>query len=1095
MSLSKKDPSLRVAANDPHLVSLGGGRLSTAVTIHNIPVGDCTIGSSTNCSVTLCGLGVKPVHCTIYRSEGNQVTLVPEQGARILIDGEGIKSEVDLRQGAMITVGDSYYLRYNNPAEALQMRTAIEDVSENDNIRDLDYFYDINIKPDIISRQPNKSTHSVYDNLEKIQNTVDAVEWQCPKVFSSDSVTVNMPARDVLGHKYVNFARNLVENHRRDKNVAVLNPNVCVKNNWEYLNRVNNTLIPQRANDTRYRSLEINPNEDPLEDMLKICAEYIDSEDYSYNGGIDCVHSSPIIQNRIKTNGSLPRDKTSRLYQELSSTHQCRASNHSQSSKILQNASDYETIQEVQQKETDITENIKSSRYENVKLVPQSPRTKIRTNYMSPKKELTVKNFEIRDWHSVDKPYTNYEYLTKYFGEKFEREIGVIKDGSISPLNTKKSHLNNSSPLLTKRVNKNVNNLTIDIKSFISPYNSPQLSKKPIAALRTINKTKIIGADNVSNLLTKHLNFKKLHEEREDMLQRIRCLKDELNSFQRQDDGTLIDIDKDMENALVLAELQSLRFKKEKLQQELKSLHQKTHRLEAQRNATRIIEENQQSKLKHSIEMKQDQVEKLNEILKQKCGNMCLKEELANVRESLENDKKSFEDLEFQYLEGESEWQSYREDLNLEEQTISKQIDEYQLTIENLEYKVMNSNSNINLKQRRLSYLVSLIRDLQQCEDQFNLLAKSLNLITDSNTSLSEQGGYHVSSHGSQSQITQSLFGSTEMLCLRDHSEDLMSKNVNDNIFLNSKIKVYRNSLNSKEAKGLTNCHGYKFVLHDTIKEIERKRKLLIRSKDWQNLDYEKRKIEEILLKLKSDGKQESSWNASDLSLISQNQCSNNHASSSISFNDFKHNSEILSNIIQKSFNELSISSVDSPTSFIVDKKRSSSVLSNELSSFSSKMTCERKQYKNEKPQRPLTRYLPIYSEYLDLKHHIESAGHPLSLCPHIFINKFSCRGYLHKLGSTFHTWSKRWFVLDRQRCTFIYYSDKSEQKPRGGAYFSSIDEVYMDHLNLSKSSRPHSTFIVKTKKRSYYLQGASDIATRIWIDAIITGAQGNTDY
>lgn len=39
MSLTKKDPSFCVAANDPHLVSLGGGRLSTAVTIHNIPIG------------------------------------------------------------------------------------------------------------------------------------------------------------------------------------------------------------------------------------------------------------------------------------------------------------------------------------------------------------------------------------------------------------------------------------------------------------------------------------------------------------------------------------------------------------------------------------------------------------------------------------------------------------------------------------------------------------------------------------------------------------------------------------------------------------------------------------------------------------------------------------------------------------------------------------------------------------------------------------------------------------------------------------------------------------------------------------------------
>lgn len=44
MSLKKSDQQaigsgLRVAAGEPHLVSLGGGRLSTAVTIHHLPIG------------------------------------------------------------------------------------------------------------------------------------------------------------------------------------------------------------------------------------------------------------------------------------------------------------------------------------------------------------------------------------------------------------------------------------------------------------------------------------------------------------------------------------------------------------------------------------------------------------------------------------------------------------------------------------------------------------------------------------------------------------------------------------------------------------------------------------------------------------------------------------------------------------------------------------------------------------------------------------------------------------------------------------------------------------------------------------------------
>lgn len=44
--------------------------------------------------------------------------------------------------------------------------------------------------------------------------------------------------------------------------------------------------------------------------------------------------------------------------------------------------------------------------------------------------------------------------------------------------------------------------------------------------------------------------------------------------------------------------------------------------------------------------------------------------------------------------------------------------------------------------------------------------------------------------------------------------------------------------------------------------------------------------------------------------------------------------------------------------------------------------------------QRPLTRYLPIFSSTLDLRQHIESAGHQISLCPHVFLDSSSCRGY-----------------------------------------------------------------------------------------------------
>ena len=46
-----------------------------------------------------------------------------------------------------------------------------------------------------------------------------------------------------------------------------------------------------------------------------------------------------------------------------------------------------------------------------------------------------------------------------------------------------------------------------------------------------------------------------------------------------------------------------------------------------------------------------------------------------------------------------------------------------------------------------------------------------------------------------------------------------------------------------------------------------------------------------------------------------------------------------------------------------------------------------------------------------DLRRHIETAGHQVELCPHVALTSTSARGYLHKMGSRFRTWNKRWFV------------------------------------------------------------------------------------
>ncbi|XP_050012245.1 pleckstrin homology-like domain family B member 1 isoform X1 [Alexandromys fortis] len=145
---------------------------------------------------------------------------------------------------------------------------------------------------------------------------------------------------------------------------------------------------------------------------------------------------------------------------------------------------------------------------------------------------------------------------------------------------------------------------------------------------------------------------------------------------------------------------------------------------------------------------------------------------------------------------------------------------------------------------------------------------------------------------------------------------------------------------------------------------------------------------------------------------------------------------------------------------------------------------------------RPLTRYLPNRKEDFDLKTHIESSGHGVDTCLHVVLSSKVCRGYLTKMGGKIKSWKKRWFVFDRLKRTLSYYADKHETKLKGVIYFQAIEEVYYDHLrSAAKSPNPALTFCVKTHDRLYYMVAPSAEAMRIWMDVIVTGAEGYTQF
>lgn len=135
-------------------------------------------------------------------------------------------------------------------------------------------------------------------------------------------------------------------------------------------------------------------------------------------------------------------------------------------------------------------------------------------------------------------------------------------------------------------------------------------------------------------------------------------------------------------------------------------------------------------------------------------------------------------------------------------------------------------------------------------------------------------------------------------------------------------------------------------------------------------------------------------------------------------------------------------------------------------------------------------------NEEFDLKSHVEAAGHNVDICPHVALTRTTCRGHLIKMGGRIKSWKKRWFVFNRNKHSFLYYSsDREDRRPKGGMYFAAIQDVYIDHLRQNKSPNPLLTFCVKTTNRVYFLVAPSPEAMRIWMDVIVTGAEGYKEF
>jgi hypothetical protein len=152
---------------------------------------------------------------------------------------------------------------------------------------------------------------------------------------------------------------------------------------------------------------------------------------------------------------------------------------------------------------------------------------------------------------------------------------------------------------------------------------------------------------------------------------------------------------------------------------------------------------------------------------------------------------------------------------------------------------------------------------------------------------------------------------------------------------------------------------------------------------------------------------------------------------------------------------------------------------------------------------RPLTRYLPVRDSGLNLRQFIESSGHCLDDSASVVqLTATTCQGTLTKMARHgLHVWHRRWFVFDRSRRTFSWHSTRPNSAAAAGRSthclaFADIVDVFVDHLRTAvRSPVPHLTFCIKSRDVCYYLVAPTAEAMRIWIDVLVTGAEGHTDY
>jgi kinesin family protein 1 len=211
ISIEKGFIGLSTPKKMPHLVNLSDDPLLAECLVYNIKPGTTQVGNvdtSTTAQIRLNGTKILQDHCR-FENDNGVVTLIPNEGAAVMVNGLRIEKPRRLRTGFRIILGDFHIFRFNHPQEAraerdrlrqsATMNSAVLPQSPEHTAR---HTHTMSQVSDILEKHETESNSSRPESPAAIPNSRD-MEWsfarrEAATAWLGDSSKINTLTDDEL---------------------------------------------------------------------------------------------------------------------------------------------------------------------------------------------------------------------------------------------------------------------------------------------------------------------------------------------------------------------------------------------------------------------------------------------------------------------------------------------------------------------------------------------------------------------------------------------------------------------------------------------------------------------------------------------------------------------------------------------------------------------------------------------------------------------------------------------------------------------------------------------------------------------------------